>query len=122
MGNELLAFALIFTILGLAIHKFKCYWLISGYNTASKEEKQSVDIKSISKILANSLYFSSAICIISYLINLIYPLSKNFYPLIVLITVAFGILKMGFLKFMDKSESIAITILIILFSILASLI
>ena len=122
MGNELLAFALIFTILGLAIHKFKCYWLISGYNTSSKEEKQSVDIKSISKILANSLYFSSAICIISYLINLIYPLSKNFYPLIVLIPVAFGILKMGFLKFMDKSESIAITILIILFSILASLI
>ena len=122
MGNEMLGFALIFTILGLAIHKFKCYWLISGYNTASKEEKKSVDIKSLSKILAKSLYFSSILCIISYLINLVYPLPRNLSPLIAFIPITLGILKMGNLKLTDKSESIAIAILIILFSILASLI
>lgn len=33
----------IFIAIGILISKYKCYWLISGYNTASKEEKSKVD-------------------------------------------------------------------------------
>ena len=36
--------------LGVVIHKFKAYFLISGYNMYSKEEKEKVDINAIGKL------------------------------------------------------------------------
>lgn len=31
---------ILFIAMGLAMDKFKCYWLIAGYNTAGKEEQE----------------------------------------------------------------------------------
>lgn len=52
---------MLFLVLGIAIGKYKCYWLISGYNTASKEEKQKVDIENVGKNLAKMSYIVAAI-------------------------------------------------------------
>lgn len=53
--------AVIFLILGVAIGKYKCYWLISGYNTASKEKKQKIDIENTGKFIAKMSYIVAAI-------------------------------------------------------------
>lgn len=37
-------------LIGLAVHKFKAYFLIAGYNTASKKEKEQVNIKGLAKL------------------------------------------------------------------------
>jgi hypothetical protein len=52
----LLLFAITFLIIGVAIGKYKCYWLISGYNTASKEEKEKMNIETAGKYLAKMSY------------------------------------------------------------------
>lgn len=40
-----------FIAIGLAVHVFKWYFLISGYNTMSKEKKANVDIKSLGRLI-----------------------------------------------------------------------
>ncbi|GAA0085195.1 hypothetical protein UT300007_16340 [Clostridium sp. CTA-7] len=47
---------IIFIIIGLAISKYKCYWLISGYNMESKEKKAKIDIEQVAKHMARMLY------------------------------------------------------------------
>ncbi|MEG1796942.1 MAG: DUF3784 domain-containing protein [Clostridium sp.] len=47
---------LLFLFFGIAIGKFKWYWLISGYNTASKKDKQKIDIENIGKSLTKMSY------------------------------------------------------------------
>lgn len=37
-------------VLGLVIHRFKAYFLISGYNMYTKEQKEKVDIEAIGKL------------------------------------------------------------------------
>ena len=39
--------AIIFIILGIIIKYGKMYWLIAGYNTMPKEEKEKYDIEGI---------------------------------------------------------------------------
>lgn len=51
--------AVIFLLLGLAIHAFKWYFLISGYNTMSKEKKEKVDIKGLGKLMGYYCYFNT---------------------------------------------------------------
>lgn len=53
--------AVLFLVLGIAIGKYKCYWLINGYNGASEEEKQKIDIESVGKNLAKMSYIVAAI-------------------------------------------------------------
>ena len=56
--------AIMFILLGLGIHIFKWYFLISGYNTMSKEKKAKVDIKSLGKLLGFYCYFNTIIFLI----------------------------------------------------------
>lgn len=43
--------------LGFAVYKLKWYFLISGYNMMSKEEKKHVDVKSLSRLVGYYCYF-----------------------------------------------------------------
>jgi hypothetical protein len=40
-----------FIVIGLAIHVLKCYFLIAGYNMMSREKKEKVNIKALSKLI-----------------------------------------------------------------------
>ncbi len=47
-----------FIAIGLAIHKFKCYFLISGYNTMPKEKKQKVNTDSLGRLMGIYSYIN----------------------------------------------------------------
>ncbi|MGI6119489.1 MAG: DUF3784 domain-containing protein [Desulfosporosinus sp.] len=51
-------------VIGLAVHIFKWYFLISGYNTMSKEKKANVDIKSLSRLMGLYSYVNGGIFIV----------------------------------------------------------
>jgi len=52
-----------FIFIGLAVHVFKWYFLISGYNTMSKEKKANVDTKSLGRLMGIYSYFNGALFI-----------------------------------------------------------
>lgn len=64
---------ILFFVLGIAIGRFKCYWLISGYNTASDEEKEKVDIKGLARVMSFLLYGIGCAIIISALLEPYFP-------------------------------------------------
>lgn len=43
----------LFIVLGILIKYFKFYWLISGYNTMSKEKQKNVDTEGLGKLMGN---------------------------------------------------------------------
>ena len=47
---------LIFIGLGLAVGKFKWYFLIAGYNTMSERKRASVDIEGVARLMAAYAY------------------------------------------------------------------
>jgi len=47
--------------LGLAIKKFKWYWLISGYNTSSPQDQQEMIKKGLGEFMGNSLFVLAGI-------------------------------------------------------------
>lgn len=53
-----------FLVIGIAIKYYKAYWLISGYNTMSKEKKKNVDIENLG-ILMGNLSFVLAVIFLS---------------------------------------------------------
>lgn len=48
--------AIFFIMTGIAIRVFKWYFLISGYNTMSKEKKDKVDIEGLARFMGMYLY------------------------------------------------------------------
>ncbi|NLT95247.1 MAG: DUF3784 domain-containing protein [Clostridia bacterium] len=83
----LIGSALLLIVLGALVRRPNWYWLISGYNTMSKEKKEKVDIKGLSAFLGNMLYLMAAIFLaasIAYLLD---------HPLIFL-----GIISLTFLQ------------------------
>lgn len=64
---------ILFIAMGLAMDKFKCYWLIAGYNTAGKEEQEKVDIKKLSRVMAIMCYGIAGAIIIPALLEPYYP-------------------------------------------------
>lgn len=50
----------IFIAIGILFLNNKCSWLISGYNTLSKEEKEKYDEKALYKFMAYSMFTISA--------------------------------------------------------------
>lgn len=60
--------AIIFIILGVLIKYGKMYWLIAGYNTMPKEEKEKYDIEGIATIFRNVMFGMALIIIIGYFI------------------------------------------------------
>jgi hypothetical protein len=51
----------LFLLLGVLIKHFKCYWLISGYNTASQEKKKNIDIEGLGKFMGNFCFLLAGI-------------------------------------------------------------
>lgn len=45
-----------FIMMGIAIHVFRWYFLISGYNTMSRQKKEKVDIKGLARFMGIYLY------------------------------------------------------------------
>ena len=60
--------AIIFIILGVLIKYGKMYWLIGGYNTMPKEEKEKYDIEGIATIFRNVMFGMALIIIVGYFI------------------------------------------------------
>lgn len=50
----------IFIAIGILFLNNKCSWLISGYNTISKEEKERYDEKALYKFMSNFMFIISA--------------------------------------------------------------
>ena len=48
-------------ILGLLVHKAKLYFLISGYNTYSREKQENVDVESTAKLIGYYGYANAAV-------------------------------------------------------------
>ncbi|NLE90886.1 MAG: DUF3784 domain-containing protein [Dehalococcoidales bacterium] len=53
-----------FIVLGLAVHVFKQYSLIAGYNTMSKEKKANVDTEGLGRLMGIYAYSNGGICIV----------------------------------------------------------
>jgi len=60
--------AIIFIILGIIIKYGKMYWLIAGYNTMPKEEKEKYDIEGIASVFRNVMFGMALIIIVGYFI------------------------------------------------------
>lgn len=62
-----LIMGLTFIAIGLAVHKLKWYFLISGYNTMSKEKQANVDTESLGRLVGiysyanGGIYFATGI-------------------------------------------------------------
>jgi len=60
--------AFLFIILGILIKYGKMYWLIAGYNTMPKEEKQKYNIEGIANVFRNVMFGMALIIIAGYVI------------------------------------------------------
>ncbi|MEK4700710.1 DUF3784 domain-containing protein [Solibacillus sp. FSL R7-0668] len=75
-----LLLAALFIFLGFAIQRLKWHFLISGYNTMTKEQKENVDVEGLAKLMGNYLYALAILFIVVGLVdyleysNLILPL------------------------------------------------
>lgn len=59
-----------FILLGMAIHVFKWYFLISGYNTMSKQRKAQVDIKGLARFMGIYLYANGIVFLVAGVLHL----------------------------------------------------
>lgn len=80
---------LIFIVLGVAISKYKCYWLISGYNTQSKEEKARVDIEELAKHMGKMCYLIALLIFTGVVVSEYFEMSILPFVMI-LIVIVFG--------------------------------
>lgn len=64
----MLLIALLFIIFGILIKYGKMYFLIAGYNTMSKEEKEKYDIEGIATVFRNAMIGMGLIVIAGYVI------------------------------------------------------
>ncbi len=53
--------AIMFVLMGVAVHVFKWYFLIAGYNTMSKERKEKVDTKGLARLMGIYSYLNGAV-------------------------------------------------------------
>jgi len=53
-----------FILIGLAVHKFKWYSLISGYNTMSKAKKANVDTARLGRVMGIYSYINGSVFIL----------------------------------------------------------
>lgn len=57
MDQSYLYLGIFLTLLGIVIKHFKLYFLIAGYNTMSKKEKEKVKIEKVAILFRNVLIF-----------------------------------------------------------------
>lgn len=61
----ILSSALLIALMGYLVKEKKMYWLISGYNTAKKEEKERYDIEGLANFLATQMYIMAGLFVIA---------------------------------------------------------
>lgn len=95
----MIGISLLFIVLGILIKYGKMYFLIAGYNTMSKEERDKVDIKKLADLFKNTMFGMAILIIIGYLIakELKNPMVEN--------TCFFGALLIGIPYLLLKSNS-----------------
>ncbi|WP_192929802.1 DUF3784 domain-containing protein [Alkaliphilus serpentinus] len=54
---------------GVAVKYFKWYFLIAGYNMASKKDKEKVDIEALGRFMGNMLFLAAALIIASSILH-----------------------------------------------------
>ena len=69
----------LFIFMGIGIKYFRWYFLISGYNTMSKKQKENVDTEGLGKLMGNFSFVMAALILISGIAQ------RNGYRLVVLI-------------------------------------
>jgi len=91
--------SLLFIVLGILIKYGKMFFLIAGYNTMSKEERDKVDIKKLANLFKNTMFGMAILIIIGYLIakELKNPMVEN--------TCFFGALLIGIPYLLLKSNA-----------------
>lgn len=83
----------ILLLVGVAVKYFRAYWLISGYNTMSKEKKQNVDIEALANFTGNFCFVIAIIIGFSFLFMETghYPLAITFlvslFPLTIFVLI-----------------------------------
>lgn len=55
----------LFVFAGIGIKYFKWYFLISGYNTMSKKQKENVDTEGLGKLMGNFMFLIAGLMLIS---------------------------------------------------------
>lgn len=76
--------------LGFAIQKLKWYWLIAGYNTMSKEEKENVEIEKVAKEMAIFLYIIAGLILVMAVFGTKYPFLEYILPVAIVVGVFFS--------------------------------
>ncbi len=123
--------ALLCLLLGIAIKHWKWYWVISGYNTMSKEKKAQVDTEGLGRFIGNGLYVLSVILLVGAWLS-----ANGFHTAFLILMIATGIMFPAFMikaqKFdpsawnndgsMKMSVKIIIGILILTFAFVGALI
>jgi preprotein translocase subunit SecG len=84
----------IFFILGLLIHNFKMYYLLSGYNTLSKDKRGKIDMDKLTKILRNVFFIFSILLFCGMFIFQYFRLYKYYW------TVYFPVIFFGMIIFL----------------------
>lgn len=119
--------ALIFAVMGIAIKYYKCYWLISGYNTASQKQKEKVDIVGLGNFLGTSLLGISVIILLSAILRYLgYDAYSSYMMLLIIPSVIFMVLRTEKYQNFDRSIKyqrwVLIGILLIILSLVGLLI
>ncbi|MCX7708716.1 MAG: DUF3784 domain-containing protein [Clostridia bacterium] len=57
------------TLIGVLIKYYRCYWLISGYNTMSLERKRNVDAEGLGNFMGNCCFALAAILLAGSIAN-----------------------------------------------------
>lgn len=85
------AISLLFIAIGLAISKYRCYWLISGYNTASKEEQSRIEIEKVAMHMGRMCYLIALVLFIGGIVTN-YTRISIFPVTILIMLIVFGYL------------------------------
>ena len=76
-----------FIFVGLTVHVFRWYFLISGYNTMPKEKKANVDVKGLGRMIGIYSYINGGVLIAMGLLNAL-GLKHALIPAIVFISIS----------------------------------
>ena len=58
--------AIIFIVLGVLVHYFKIYLLITGYNTMSKKEKAEINVMKLAHFFGNGMFGMAFVMLLGY--------------------------------------------------------
>ncbi|WP_346899236.1 DUF3784 domain-containing protein [Clostridium sp. UBA7503] len=87
----LLIVAALFFSIGICISELKWYWLISGYNIISKEEKANVEIKALGNHISKIFFFISSLNIVGFLLNYFFNISLAIFIVLNVIVILYSI-------------------------------